>query len=147
MNTNLKGVISGFTMQTSAVEIFKAVVEATAFGTRRIIEAFESNGIAVNSLYACGGIAMKNKYVMQVYADVTGKKISISSSEEAVAHGSAIFGAVAAGSKNGGYDTIAEAVKNMACGYAGEYLPNSLKSEIYNKKYQKYLAMSEFFSK
>ena len=147
MNSNLKGVISGFTMKTTAVDIFKTAVEATAFGTRRIIECFEQNGIAVNNLYACGGIAVKNSYIMQVYADVTGKKISVSASDEAVAHGSAILGAVAAGKNNGGYDTVADAVKNMACGYAGEYLPNKEKAELYNKKYQKYLEMSEFFSK
>ncbi len=147
MDGNLKGVISGLTLKTTAPEIFKAVVEATAFGTRRIIEAFEDSGVRIDQLYACGGIASKNRYMMQVYADVTGKTISVSSSSEAVAHGSAIFGALAAGKANGGYDDVGEAIGKMACGYSGAYVPNPEKQALYNGKYRKYVAMSDFFSK
>ena len=147
MDAGLKGVISGLTLKTTAVDIFKAAVEATAFGTKRIIEAFEHSGVAVDSLYACGGIATKNPYIMQVYADVTGKPISIAASAEAVAHGSAVFGALAAGKAKGGYDDVAEAIGKMSCGYSGRYEPNPAKQEIYAEKYAKYLAMSDHFSK
>lgn len=147
MDGNLKGVISGLTLKTTAVEIFKAAVEATAFGTRRIIEAFENSDVRIDRLYACGGIASKNRYMMQVYADVTGKAISVSASSEAVAHGSAIFGALAAGKAKGGYDDVGEAIGKMACGYSDEYVPNPDKKAIYDAKYQKYVAMSDFFSK
>ena len=147
MDGSLKGVISGLTLKTTAPDIFKAAVEATAFGTKRIIDAFEENGIPVENLYACGGIASKNRYMMQVYADVTGKPISIAASDEAVAHGSAVFGAIAAGKEKGGYDDVAEAIRKMACGYSGKYLPNPEKHALYAEKYQKYLSMSAFFSK
>ena len=145
MDGSLKGAISGLTLKTTAVDIFKAAVEATAFGTKRIIEAFEDSGVAVESLYACGGIATKNSYVMQVYADVTGKAISVAASPEAVAHGSAVFGALAAGKANGGYDDVGEAIGKMSCGYSGQNLPNSEKQAIYAEKYAKYLAMSDHF--
>ena len=85
--------------------------------------------------------------MMQVYADVTGKTISVSSSSEAVAHGSAIFGALAAGKANGGYDDVGEAIGKMACGYSGAYVPNPEKQALYDGKYRKYVAMSDFFSK
>lgn len=147
MDGNLKGVISGLTLKSTAPEIFKAAVEATAFGTRRIIEAFENSGVRVDALYACGGIASKNPYMMQVYADVTGKTISVSANSQAVAHGSAIFGALAAGKAMGGYDDVGEAIRKMASGYSGEYVPNGAKKVIYDAKYQKYVAMSDFFSK
>lgn len=147
MDGNLKGVVSGLTLKTTAVEIFKAAVEATAFGTKRIIDAFEESGVPVTQLYACGGIASKNRYMMQVYADVTGRAISVSASSEAVAHGGAIFGACAAGKVVGGYDDVAEAIRNMACGYSGQYTPNPEKQAAYAEKYKKYVAMSDFFSK
>lgn len=147
MDGSLKGVISGLTLKTTAPDIFKAAVEATALGTRRIIEAFENSGVAVDRLYACGGIASKNRYIMQVYADITGKAISVAASAEAVAHGSAVFGALAAGKAKGGYDDVDEAIRNMSCGYSAEYLPNRSKQAIYAEKYQKYLTMSDHFSK
>ena len=135
MDGSLKGALSGLTLKTTAVDIFKAAVEATAFGTKRIIEAFEQSGVAVESLCACGGIAVKNSYMMQVYADVTGKAISVAASAEAVAHGSAVFGALAAGKKNGGYDDVAEAIGKMSCGYSSQYLPNFKKQALYAEKY------------
>lgn len=147
MDGSLKGVISGLTLKTNAADIFKAAVESTAFGTRRIIESFEHNGIAIHDLFACGGIASKNSYIMQVYADVTGKTIRVAASDEAVAHGSAVFGAIAAGKEKGGYDDVGEAIANMSCGYSGQYQPNPAKHVLYAEKYQKYLSMSDFFSK
>jgi len=147
MNEHLKGAISGLTLKSTAVDIFKAAVESTAFGTRRIIEAFESNGLRVNNLYACGGIASKNAYIMQVYADVTGRTIRVSASDETVAHGSAVFGAVAAGKENGGYSDMGEAIGKMSCGYSRLYTPDPKKAEIYREKYRKYLEMSDLFSK
>ena len=147
MNGSLKGAISGLTLKSTAVDIFKAAVESTAFGTKRIMEAFESNGLPITDLYACGGIASKNSYIVQVYADVTGKTIRVSASDETVAHGSAIFGAIAAGKENGGYDDVAEAIGNMACGYSRIYTPNPEKAEVYGEKYRRYLEMSDCFSK
>jgi len=147
MNGSLKGAIGGLTLKTTAVEIFKAAVESTAFGTRRIMEAFESNGMPIKALYACGGIASKNSYIMQVYADVTGRTISVSASDETVAHGSAIFGAIAAGKENGGYDDVGEAIRNMSCGYSRIYTPNPEKAEVYREKYRRYLEMSDLFSR
>lgn len=99
----------GMTLLTKPEEIYRALVEATAYGTRMIIETFKESGVPIEELYALGGIAEKNPFVMQIYADVTNMDIKISGSPQAPALGSAIFGALAAGKEKGGYDDIKEA--------------------------------------
>ena len=79
--------------------------------------------------------------------DVTGRTIRVSASDETVAHGSAVFGAVAAGNENGGYSNMGEAIEKMSCGYSRIYTPNPEKAEIYREKYRRYLDMSDLFSK
>lgn len=103
----------GMTLLTKPEEIYRALVEATAYGTRMIIETFKESGVPIEELYAAGGIAEKNPFVMQIYADVTNMDIKISGSPQAPALGSAIFGALAAGKEKGGYDDIKEAAANM----------------------------------
>src|SRR5471032_3032113 len=89
----------------SPPEIYRALIEATAFGTRVIVEAFESAGVPVRGLVACGGLPERNKLLMQIYADVTGLTIEVAASSQTPALGSAMFGAVAAGAAAGGYDS------------------------------------------
>ncbi len=103
----------GMTLHTKPEEIYRALIEATAFGTRMIIETFRENGVPVEELYAAGGIAEKNPFIMQIYADVTNMDIQLSGSPQAPALGSAIFGALAAGRENGGFSNIAEACAHM----------------------------------
>ena len=111
VDVDLTGMLLGATLATKAPEIYRALIEATAFGTRVIVEAFEKNGVPVNELVACGGLPEKNKLLMQIYADVTGREIKVTASKQTPALGSAMFGAVAAGSTAGGYDSIFDAAQ------------------------------------
>ena len=105
---------SALTLATRAPELYRALIEATAFGTRVIIEAFESAGVPVTGIVACGGLPERNKLLMQIYADVTGREFTVAASRQAPALGSAMFGAVAAGAALGGYDSIVDASRHMA---------------------------------
>jgi L-ribulokinase len=102
VDADLTGVMVGLTLLTKPEEIYRALIEATAYGTRMIIDTFRENGVPVNALYTAGGIAEKDAMTMQIYADVTDMEIKISGSAQAPALGSAIFGAVAAGARKGG---------------------------------------------
>jgi L-ribulokinase len=145
VDSSLTGLIAGFTLATKAEDVYRALIEATAFGTRKIIETFESNGIAVQKLVATGGIADKNPVLMQIYADITGKEIFVGKSTQAVALGSAMFGALAAGKANGGFDSI-EATANHLGGIRDKsYQPNMEKKVIYDQLYHKYQLLHDFF--
>ncbi len=114
VDVDLSGLLVGATLATKAPEIYRALIEATAFGTRMIVDAFESSGVAVSRIVACGGLPERNKLLMQIYADVIGREFRIAASEQTPALGSAMFGAVAAGKAAGGYDSITEASQHMA---------------------------------
>ncbi|MDO4547957.1 MAG: ribulokinase, partial [Clostridia bacterium] len=105
----LSGMMLGMTLQTKPEEMYRALIEGTAYGARMIFDTFEKSGVHISNLYACGGIAQKNPFIMQVYADVTNREIRIARSTQAPALGSAMFGALAAGKENGGYDSIVDA--------------------------------------
>jgi L-ribulokinase len=101
----------------------------------------------VNELVACGGLPEKNKMLMQIYADVTGREIKVSSSRQAPALGSAMFGAVAAGSAVGGYDTIFEAAKSMAHLKKDTFKPIAENSRIYDRLYAEYVRLYDYFGR
>jgi L-ribulokinase len=147
VDVDLTGVIVGLTLLTKPEEIYRALIEATAFGTRTIIETFRENGVPINELYAAGGIAEKDAFTMQIYADVTNMEIKISGSAQAPALGSAIFGAVAAGSKNGGYDTVAEASNVMGKLKDFTYKPISENVKMYDKLFAEYKLLHDYFGK
>ncbi len=115
VDVDLTGVLVGMTLRTRAEQIYRALIEATAFGTRTIIEAFESKGIRVEKLVACGGLPEKNHLLMQLYADVTGREIHLAKElQTCSALGAAMHGSVAAGGAGGGYESIFEAARKMA---------------------------------
>ena len=97
VDVDLTGLLIGATLATKPEEIYRALIEATAYGKRIIIETFQKNGVPIHELVACGGLPEKNKLLMQIYADVIGLPIRISASKQTPALGSAMFGAVAAG--------------------------------------------------
>ncbi len=97
VDVDLTGLLLGATLATRPEEIYRALIEATAYGTRVIVETFQQNGVPIHELVACGGLPEKNKLLMQIYADVTGCPFRISASKQTPALGSAMFGAVAAG--------------------------------------------------
>jgi L-ribulokinase len=144
-NANLSGLILGLTLQTKPEEIYRALLEATAFGTRIIIEAFVNNDLPVEELYACGGMPHKDRLLMQIYADVTGREIKIASSRQASALGAAMFGTLAARSGQGGYDSIEEAVSCMAYLEKETYSPIPKNVEIYNKLFFRYKKLHDYF--
>ncbi len=147
VDVDLTGMILGMTLATKPEEIYKALVEATAYGTRMIIENYTEHGVPVTGLYAAGGIAVKSPETMQIYADVTGLEIKIAGSSQAPALGSAIFGAVAAGKENGGYDTVYEAAEKMGSLSDKVYKPNPSEKAVYDKLFAEYKKLHDYFGR
>ena len=123
------------------------MIEATAYGTRIIIEAIEAGGVPVHDLYACGGMAQKSPMLMQIYADITGRTIRVAASKQASALGAAIHAAVAAGPERGGYATTAEASARMARLQEGAYIPNAENKAIYDRLYAEYRTLYDYFGR
>lgn len=147
VDVDLTGLIAGMSLATRPEEIYRALIEATAYGTRMIIETFNENGVPVNEFYAAGGIAEKNPFVMQIYADVINMEIRISGSPQAPALGSAMFGAVAAGKAAGGFDTIMEAAAVMAKVRDHTYRPVARNAEVYDKLFAEYRMLHDYFGR
>jgi L-ribulokinase len=148
VDVDLTGALLGMTLATRPEEIYRALIEATAFGTRQIVEAFESKGIAVKTLYACGGLPEKNKLLMQIYADATGREIKIARPlQTCSALGSAMHGAVAAGRGTGGYDSIFEAARHMAHVEKASYSPRRDHREVYDALFREYQTLHDYFGR
>ncbi|MGA2110885.1 MAG: ribulokinase [Anaerolineales bacterium] len=147
VDADLSGMLLGATLSTKAPEIYRALIEATAYGTRMIIEAFERNGVRVDELVACGGLPEKNLLLMQIFADVTGKEIKVTASRQAPALGSAMFAAVAAGRTAGGYDSIVEAAERMPRLKKRAFVPAALNQRLYRQLYQEYTVLHDYFGR
>lgn len=147
VDVDLTGLLVGATLATKAPEIYRALIEATAFGTRVIVEAFERHGVAINQFVTCGGLPEKNKLLMQIYADVTGRELKVTASPQAGALGAAMFGAVAAGSKVGGYDSILDAARCMAQLKRESYKPIEANQRVYDQLYSEYLRLHDYFGR
>ncbi|MGQ9525145.1 MAG: ribulokinase [Armatimonadota bacterium] len=147
MDASLSGLLLGCTLDTRPEDIYRALIEATAFGTRVIIENMEIQGISARELYACGGLAEKNALLMQIYADVLGREIRVARSSQTCALGAAMWGAVAAGAERGGYATIQEAAEKMAGVREAAYVPRSDAHEVYNELYAEYVRLHDYFGR
>jgi L-ribulokinase len=147
VDVDLAGLLIGATLATKPEDIYRALIEATAYGACVIIEGFENSGVAVNEIVACGGLPGRNKLLMQIYADVTGREIKVASTEQSGAFGSAMFAAVAAGKAAGGYDTIFEATKRMARLQDIVYKPSPARKAIYDQLYAEYLTLHDHFGR
>jgi L-ribulokinase len=147
VDAELGGLLVGATLATTAPEIYRALIEATAFGTRVIIEALEANGVPVRDVVAAGGLAEKSPLIMQIYADVTGKTYRLSASDQTPALGSAMFGAVAAGLAAGGYATIGDASRAMARLKDQAYQPIPSNAATYDVLYAEYLRLHDYFGR
>lgn len=141
-NHLLKGAITGLNLGSDAATVFKALVEATAFGSKAIVDRFESEGIPIREIIAIGGVAKKSKFVMQTLANVLNRPIQVVSSEQACALGAAMNAAVASRL----YATIAEAQKNMGSGFDATYLPEPDKVDVYQVLYTKYESLGGFLA-
>ena len=147
VDAELGGLLIGATLATVPEEIYRALVEATAFGTRVIIETFEAHGVPIQEIVACGGLAEKSPLIMQIYADVTGRTFKLSASNQTPALGAAMFGAVAAGSEAGGHRSIEEAARAMASLKDGSYEPIPDHVAIYDQLYREYLRLHDYFGR
>ncbi len=147
VDADLTGMILGLHLNSKPGEIYRALIEATAFGTNKIIKTFEESGVAIDELYACGGLVQKNKTLMQIYADVTNKPIKVAASKQTPALGAAMHGAVAASSEKGGYDDINQASQKMAHLEDTIYKPNPENVKIYDKLYQEYDRLHDYFGR
>lgn len=136
----LKGAIFGLNLGSDAPAIFRALVEATAFGAKSIVDRFINEGVRIDGIVALGGVAKKSPFVMQIVADVLDKPILVAKSEQACALGSAMAAATVAGI----YPTVLEAQKHMGSGYETEYKPNAANAAIYRKLYLKYKEAGAF---
>ncbi len=139
-NQNLKGAIMGLTLGTDAPAIFRALVEATAYGARMIVDRFVEEGVRIDEVIALGGVAKKSPLVMQIVADVLNKPIKVARSEQAVALGSAMAAAVVAGV----HPSIPEAQKAMGGGFETEYHPNAEMARTYRSLYEQYKRFGQF---
>ncbi|MCU4163444.1 ribulokinase [Carboxylicivirga caseinilyticus] len=136
---NVKGTITGLNLGSTAPRIFRALVEATAYGSKAIVDRFLENGVKVDQVVAIGGVAKKSDFVMQTLADVLGMPIKVARSEQSVALGAAMFAAVAAGV----HTTIADAQKAMGQGFEKEYYPIAENVEAYKALYEKYIKLGK----
>jgi L-ribulokinase len=128
------GALLNLTLATTAPEIFKALVEATAFGSRAINERLKEEGLRIDTILAVGGISKKSRFVMQTMSDVIGLPIRVVRSTQACALGSAMNAAVAAGV----YSTVEDAQDAMSSGFDGEYTPDMERHKIYDILYARY---------
>ncbi len=139
----LTGAITGLRLGSDAPTIFRALVDATAFGSRKIMERFIEAGVEIEDVIAVGGVAKKSPLVMQVLSDVLNKQIRVSKSEQTVALGAAMFAAVAAGL----FKDVSEAQQAMGSGFEMEYKPDPKNAAAYDRIYGKYLALGNFIEK
>ncbi|MDA3823622.1 MAG: ribulokinase [Bacteroidales bacterium] len=139
-NQELKGAIMGLTLGSDAPRIFKALVEATAFGSKMINDRFISEGVRIDGIIALGGVAKKSEFVMQIVADVLNMPIKVARSEQACALGTAMAASVVAGV----HSDLATAQKAMGGGFEKEYLPDAERAAIYEKLFVQYKKFGNF---
>ncbi len=147
VDADLSGLLLGATLATRPADIYRALLESTAFGTRRIIESLEAAGVAVDRFVACGGLPERNALLMQLTADITGLEVDVAASTQAPAVGAAMYGAVAAGAARGGHDTIEAAVAAMARPHARTYRPVAATRATYDRLYDEYVALHDYFGR
>ena len=140
VDVRLAGLLLGQTLHTKPHEIYRALVEATAFGALAIIDRIEENGVPINEVVNCGGLAIKNSMLMQIYADITNRPMKVSRSEQTPALGAAIFGAVAAGY----YNDVETAQKAMT-GTNKTYTPIAENHAVYKELYSLYKQLHDSF--
>jgi L-ribulokinase len=145
VDPRLGGLIMGQTLHTTRAEIYRALIEATAFGARAIIERIREYGVPIERVVCCGGIAEKNPTLMQIYADITGCTMEIATSSQACALGSAIAAAVLAGSAKGGYPDFHSAEQAMTSLKPATYRPDAENQTVYDQLYVLYRRLHDAF--
>jgi len=142
-DTDLTGLLIGMTLQTTPQDIYRALIEATAYGARVILDNYRENGVAVEAFYASGGVSQKNELAMQIYADVLQMPVRIVDAAQGPALGSSIYAAVAAGV----WPDAAEGARKMGAKVARIYEPIEENCVVYEKLYQEYRQLHDYFGK
>ena len=142
-DTDLTGVILGMTLQTAPEDIYRALIESTAYGARVILDNYRESGVPVEAFYASGGVSQKNELAMQIYADVLKMPVHIADAAQGPALGSAIYAAVAAGV----YGDAAEGARRMGAKVARTYQPIPENAAVYEKLYQEYKQLHDYFGR
>jgi len=146
-DADLSGLLIGMTLATRPEAIYRSLIEATAFGSRLIVEQFEAGGLPVCEIHACGGIAARDPFLMQIYADVLRRPIRVSASRQAAALGSALYGAVAAGPERGGFADIGSAVQHVPREAGTVYEPDPSREAAYNRLFACYSQLHDWFGR
>ena len=133
----------GLNLQTRPEEIYRALIEATAYGLRVIVENYEAHGVAIGDICAAGGIALKNPMLMQIYADVLGRTITVSGCTQAATRGSALYAGVAAGL----FADIFQAAQMCSLPVVAKYQPMPENVAVYNKLFAQYKTLHDYFGK
>jgi len=144
VDVRLSGLLLGQTLHTQPHEIYRALIESTAFGALTIINRIEEYGVQVKEIVNCGGLAVKNPFLMQIYADITNRPMKVSKSEQTPALGAAIFGAIAAGKQESGFTSVLDAQKAIT-GIKEVYEPTLTNHSIYKKLYVLYKQLHDAF--
>jgi L-ribulokinase len=139
-NQRLTGAITGLRLGTDAPRIYRSLVEATAFGSRAIVERYRAQGTRIDGAIAIGGVAKKSRFVMQTIADVMNLEVTVPEGDQAVALGAAMFAAAAAGI----YPQIGDAQRAMSSGIESVYKPDPERARRYDRLYQDYLSLGSF---
>ena len=146
VDADLTGLLLGATLATSPADIYRALLESTAFGTRVIVESLEDAGIPVNEVIACGGLPFQNRLLLQLTADITRRPVRVAASRQAPALGSAMFAAVAAGPGGGGYESIVEASQRMTRPSLEEFVPDAANAVVYDHLFAVYRQLHDSLS-
>ncbi len=147
VDNDLTGLMVGMRLTTKPEEMYRALIEAIAYGTRMILKTFDESGIKTEHIFATGGMSRKNALLMQIFADVTKRPISVASSENGGALGAAVLGSLAAGSEQGGYDNIFDATKVLVQAPEKTYTPNPEASAVYDRLFAEYAQLHDYFGR
>ena len=139
----LEGAMSHLNLGTEAPHVFRALVEATCFGSKAIVERFIQEGIPVKGIIGLGGVAKKSPFIMQMLSDILNMPVKVHKSEQTCALGAAMFAATAAGI----FSQVEQAMQAMGAGFEKTYYPNQEKVDLYQKRYQKYLSLGNYLEK
>lgn len=142
---DLTGLILGYSLDTTPEEIYRAIIEATTFGTRKIFETFIASGVPINEIIVAGGKTIQNELLLEVLANVSRMEIKVTETPHTSALGSAMYAAVASGEGRGGYGTIQEAAQKMAHLSKKTYIPNNNDKKTYNRLYSEYTLLHDYF--
>ncbi len=147
LDGDLSGLIIGVTPETTPAEIYRALIEAAAFGARIVVDRMVDAGFSIDAIVACGGLPKRNPLILRIFADAIGLPVDVGNSEQAAALGAALYGAVAAGREAGGYASITDAANVLAPAPERRYEPDPSATVVYDRLYAEYVELHDHFGR